>query len=432
MGRLSDEVAIVGGGLGGLAAAVQLGRLGLRATLFEQRTELGGRARTDRRHGFHLNAGPHRLFERGAALAGLRELSVAVDPTPRGPGGGFAIWRGARHTLPVGCCSLATTDLVDAAAKRELARVLAAIPMLDVSRWHRMPIAEWLRIHVTDPHVIQMIRAMVRATTYSDDAERQSASAALDQLKLSLTGAVMLVHEGWGTMIAALQRAARSCGIAIVTGRRVVAMKIASTRASGVELDDGTTVACGSVIVATAPRQAAELLPPHAVALPSMGIRAAVLDVALRHLPNPRAVFAVGIDEPVHVSADSAVARVAPGPGAVVHAAKCLRSGVAGSPADEQQLERVLDLLQPGWRDLIVYRRFAPAMTVSHALVEAAAGGFTGRQPVRLATVDNVFLAGDWVGPEGQLADASVASGIAAARAAHQFVAAPREHYAAQ
>jgi predicted NAD/FAD-dependent oxidoreductase len=28
----------------------------------------------------------------------------------------------------------------------------------------------------------------------------------------------------------------------------------------------------------------------------------------------------------------------------------------------------------------------------------------------------NVFLAGDWVGPVGQLADAAVASGIAAAR----------------
>jgi protoporphyrinogen oxidase len=136
MGVPSDSVIIVGGGLSGLAAAVQLGRLAARVVLFDDADEIGGRARTQCRKGFHLNFGPHRLYERGAAVAGLRQLGVPIDGAPRGPNGGFAIWRGTKHALPVGCCSLLTTDLFDLAAKLEAARFLAAIPAVRVSALH--------------------------------------------------------------------------------------------------------------------------------------------------------------------------------------------------------------------------------------------------------------------------------------------------------
>jgi phytoene dehydrogenase-like protein len=106
-----------------------------------------------------------------------------------------------------------------------------------------------------------------------------------------------------------------------------------------------------------------------------------------------------------------------------VHVAKYLRGGARGATDDEQQLERTLDLLQPGWRDLVVHRRFMSSVVVSHALVSAKAGGFAGRPSGRLPDVDNVFLAGDWVGPTGQLADASVASGMRAARAVERLTA---------
>jgi hypothetical protein len=109
------------------------------------------------------------------------------------------------------------------------------------------------------------------------------------------------------------------------------------------------------------------------------------------------------------------IARVAPQNGAVVHVAKYLRPGATAAPTDEQQLERALDVLQPGWRDLVVHR-FLPAVVVGHALVAVESDGFAGRPGGRVAGLKNVFLAGDWIGPTGQLADASVASGIEAAR----------------
>jgi hypothetical protein len=145
-------------------------------------------------------------------------------------------------------------------------------------------------------------------------------------------------------------------------------------------------------------------------------VRVATLDLALRHLPRKRTVFAFGIDEPWSFSADSVIARVAPAGGAVVHVVKYLRTAAFGSSVDEGQLERVLDLLQPGWRRLVVYRRFMPTMAVAHAMVAADEGGFPGRPSGRVPDLQNVFVAGDWVGRVGQLADAAIASAVDAAR----------------
>ena len=44
--------------------------------------------------------------------------------------------------------------------------------------------------------------------------------------------------------------------------------------------------------------------------------------------------------------------------------------------------------------------------------------GLAGRTPVDVADLPGLFVAGDWVGPTGQLADASAASAVAAARRA--------------
>jgi hypothetical protein len=74
-----------------------------------------------------------------------------------------------------------------------------------------------------------------------------------------------------------------------------------------------------------------------------------------------------------------------------------------------------------------VHRRFLRTVVVSHSLVAAASGGFPGRPTGRIAGIDNVFLAGDWVGPTGQLADASVASGMWAARAVERLTVSASE-----
>ena len=101
----------------------------------------------------------------------------------------------------------------------------------------------------------------------------------------------------------------------------------------------------------------------------------------------------------------------------MLHAMKQLDSRHPGDPhADERGLEEFLDLTLPGWRDVVVRRVFLPRLTAVNALPTAARGGLAGRPGPRVAGVTNLYLAGDWVGSEGFLADASMASARQAAR----------------
>src|SRR5436190_21411630 len=144
MSNRSGLVAIVGGGLSGLVAAVRLGREGVPVALFECADALGGRARGHAHAGFDVNVGPHRLFERGAAVSELRRLGLSLPVAARGPNGGFAILRGTKHTFPTGCFSLLVTALFGATAKLELARFLSRVPALDLSTLYDVPVHDWL------------------------------------------------------------------------------------------------------------------------------------------------------------------------------------------------------------------------------------------------------------------------------------------------
>jgi thioredoxin reductase len=70
----------------------------------------------------------------------------------------------------------------------------------------------------------------------------------------------------------------------------------------------------------------------------------------------------------------------------------------------------------------VVHERFLAKMVVTHTAPSPSLGGLRGRPSVDATGLPNVFIAGDWVGAEGLLADASIASGHAAALAAARAV----------
>jgi hypothetical protein len=99
----------------------------------------------------------------------------------------------------------------------------------------------------------------------------------------------------------------------------------------------------------------------------------------------------------------------------MIHIAKYLPTGdTTDAKETERQLEGVLDLMQPGWRDVLAERRYLPDMTVTAALATPERGGLAGRTAVETDT-RGLYLAGDWTGDEGWLSDASLASGKKAA-----------------
>jgi phytoene dehydrogenase-like protein len=138
--------------------------------------------------------------------------------------------------------------------------------------------------------------------------------------------------------------------------------------------------------------------------------------LALEHLPIEQAKFALGIDQPLYLSVHSAVAALAPNGGALVQLMKYLPLNYqAKNGDDERELEALMDLVQPGWRAVVIHRRFLPALTVTNAIPTASMKGTIGRPGPQVADVNGLFVVGDWVGSDGQLVDASFASARQAA-----------------
>jgi phytoene dehydrogenase-like protein len=177
------------------------------------------------------------------------------------------------------------------------------------------------------------------------------------------------------------------------------------------------------VILAMGPREAERIAACpalHAWSTQATPVRAACLDLGLSALPVPSHTFAIGLDRPLYLSVHSAAAReLAPAGGALVHAARYLHPDESEDRDRlQRELEALLDCVQPGWQRRVVSRKLLIGATVSHWLPEARTGGLAGRPGPEVAGMPGLLVAGDWVGSQGQLADAALASGRAAGRAA--------------
>ncbi len=413
------DVVVVGGGLSGLAAATYLGRAGLRALVVEKASELGGRARTTKvEGGFALNLGPHAVYRQGPAWGVLEELGVPLrGGVPGGPGA-LALAAGGVHALPTGLFSLLTTGLLSLAGKLELSRVLASLGQIDTKALACVPAIAWIENAVQAPAARGFLQGLFRVSTYAADLERLSAGAAIAQLQLVTKHNVLYLDGGWQVLVDTLRERAAAGGAAIAAGEGAARLEVGAGRVV-VTLRDGRPIEARAAVLATGPQAAAALAPslPELTRLAEQALpsKVAVLDVALSSLPRPGARFGLGTSRPTYVSVHSAVARLAPEGGAVVHA--MLYQAGADARADERELEGALDAVQPGWRGRVAHRRFLPAMVASNDLVAAARGGYAGRPDVDEAGAEGVFLAGDWVGPEGMLLDAALASAKRAAGA---------------
>ena len=412
----STDLVIIGGGLGGLAAAALAARAGLSVVVLEKATEPGGRAATTEKQGFSLNLGAHALYRGGPACAVLDELGVAYPGREPPTSGGYAFLGGVFHTLPTGFLSLVSTDVCGLAAKLEFARLLGSLARMDTAALDGVTVTAWLERALKSPEARALVAAFFRVSTYGGDADRMSAGSALAQLQHASRHNVLYLDHGWRTLVDGLRRAAESAGATIRTGAKATSVDTVGDIVTGVTLADGTKLQARAVLLAVSPAAASALLPASAdlaaYARDLVPVRVACLDVALASLPDRRALFALGVDRHIYASVHTASAKLAPAGGAVV---PLLHYAPSGDPrADEAAVTALLDRLQPGWRDVLVEKRFLPSMIASNALVTAAQGGLAGRPGPEVPGIAGLYLAGDWVGPTGMLADASLAGARAA------------------
>ena len=385
-----NRVIVAGGGIAGLTAANALADAGKKVTLFEPSERLGGRAITTEQRGFRMNLGPHALYPGGIARRTFRDWKVPFSgskPDLRG-GGAYLVHRGEKYPFFVNLTGLLKHPWFSWREKMDLMRLMRLFTTRQQPREASM--AEWIAKQARSERVLGFLRAMIRLSTYVTDLEHLSAARALEQIRLAFTGNVLYLDGGWQTLVDGLAARARSKGVEIVRQRF-----------------DSSALAANPSILAIPPAEIEHITDTKLPKLhPS---RMACLTIGLRKLPDGSARFALGVDQPIYLSAHSHFANLAPQGRVLIHAGKYL-SGKGDDAADRAELEAFADLAMPGWREEAEVTQFLPNMTVTYGFA-----GCEGRPAVDALGIGDVRIAGDWVGEEGMLVDSAVASALRAA-----------------
>jgi len=387
----SKKALVVGGGPAGLVAACKLAAGGVATTLLEASAGLGGRAASERREGFDLNQGPHALYVGGPAMRELR--AMGIDPPRWNPTSHRSVLLrdGRPVRLPAGPLALA---IWLAGALRSRPEGLA-----------ELSVAEWLRRTLRSERARASAGALVRVLTFVADHDALSADVAATQLKIGLFPGVRYLRGGWQSLVDALAASTERNGATIRTRAAARALRRGPDGWT-VTLDEETLHADVLVVAAGGPDAFARLLGEGSPTPPGPAAEVSVLDLGLSSLPREGRRFALGVDAPTYLSRHSPPD----------HRGGSLLSlaGYARQPREE--LEAVADAVQPGWRERSTLQRFLPRMVPVSAIASPASGGLAGRPAVDRG--EGLYLAGDWLGPEGWLVDAAISSGAAAAAAA--------------
>ena len=411
----NSDVIIIGGGLAGLTTAALLARSGKAVTLFEHSSrEIGGRARTADIEGFYFNQGPHALYLTDASDSILKEIGITyTGGIPAGKG--YLISGGKKREIAGDYSSWLS-------GKNDGSQFFISPTKMDFSQLQSVTEQEWLDKNIHDVNDAAIIKTILRLNTYANDPDIQSIGPVLHQIYVGSRAGVMYLDGGWQTLVDGLLTVAKNANARIVMGKKAISVKRTDSSGWQVLLSDKTQVSAKIVVIAVGPMDAYSLFDDNErpevlsrAAKEAKPIRLVCLDVALSSLPDKDTLFALGVDRPLYFSVHSAYAKLAPKDGALIHVAKYLGTSIEPKPREDQpELEEFLDLLQPGWRQVLVKKRPLPNMVVSNALVTAADGGLGGRPDPKIA--ENLYIVGDWVGKEGLVSNASVASAKHAAQ----------------
>jgi len=372
-------------------AAGRLAEGGLETLLLEAGPHFGGRAASEVRGGFVLNQGPHALYVGGLAGRELKASGIELD-----------WWQPA---------SAASVFPRDGKPKRtlggsgQLGRWFLKLQRTEPGELAGISTGEWLRRSLGSERARASAAALVRVTTFVADQESLSAEVAATQLKIGLYPGVRYLRGGWQSLVDALAAKAEAAG---ATLRPRAAVRGLERGAEGWELAlDGEQLRADAVILAAGdPATAAKLLGDRAPAAPGPPAELSVLDLGLRRLPHRTRRFALGVDRPTYLSRHSPPE----------HRDGVLLTLASYAREPRAALEELADEVQPGWRQEATLERFLPRMVAVTAIPGPAGGGLSGRPAVDRG--EGLYLAGDWIGGEGWLVDAALASGAAAAAAA--------------
>ena len=433
---MSPRTAIVvGGGLAGITAALDLADAGLRVTLLEVRPRLGGAAYSFERDDLEVDNGQH-VFLRCCTdyRALLKRLGVEGDTTLQerlsipvlAPGGAHATLRRGGMRAPLHLVgSLAGYPFLTPAERLRTARVAIAMSRLDREdpALDEQSFGDWLRQRGESAAALESLWNLLALPTLNLHANDASLALAATVFQIGLLESADAGDVGYARVPLSrlhsdpAERALRAAGVEVRTRIRARGLSAADGRVT-VDSDAGPLEA-GLAVLAVPHLRAAGLLPEGAVPqqIEQLGSSPIVNLHVIYDRPVTDLAFAAGVRTPVQWFFDrTASSGLERGQHLAISLSGADREmDKTGGELREEYLPALQELL-PAARnarveDFFVVRENTATFRSTPGVQKLRPGPHTG--------VRGVFLAGAWTDTGWPATmEGAVRSGHAAARAA--------------
>lgn len=422
------DVAVIGGGIAGLTAALILAKSRKKVIVLESQDRMGGRAITNNKKGINFNLGSH-AFYYGPAYTIFQELGI--DQTIFQNVSEFdshklihGIWNEKVYPLPSGIGALLKTSLLSLRDKVKFATVLTKIIKLDADLLPPISLRAWMEENIDSPMVRHLLYVFFRGGTYVLAPDLQLVGPSIKQLQEGLNG-VFYIKRGWDTLIQKLCAEAERLGVTLRTSTKVKSIEHANGVLQEIQCGNDEKIPVSHAIITTSPKIASQLVPlAEKTSLKTwekqaIPIKAACLDIGLRRLPNPKYQFVYGVDQPILMVNASRVKGLELSEDASVQVFQLIKFlGQESNPEDDRKdLEKAMDLVQPHWQKEVITKQFLPKMTVVHDFPHLKR---TENPGPAVPEIKGLYIAGDWATHGESLVDGAAAS---AKRAASHILA---------
>jgi hydroxysqualene dehydroxylase len=425
LSRASPErdIIVIGGGLAGIAAALDCAQAGTRVTLLEVRPRLGGAAYSFERDGLRIDNGQHVFLRCCTAYRGLlrrlgsehcvivqRRLEIPVLSPGRDP---IVLRRGSLPAPLHLVGALMRYPHLTFAQRLRAARAAVALGRLhpDDERLERLSLGEWLAAHGQGPDEVAALWDLIALPTLNLPAEQASLGLGAFVFKTGLLSSASAGDIGFHerplseTIGEPAERALARAGVEVRLGCRAARIERAGTgfEVHSGEAGEGPGQGCffGAqiVIVAVPHARAAGLLqglsPEVAGGLRQLRSSPIVNLHVVYDRPVCEHRFAAGVGTPAQYLFDRTSAGGIP-PG-------CQYLAVSLSGADEEMEMSVPQLRErylPALSALLTRARTARVesffATREHAATFRAEPGVARLRPGATTAVPGLVLAGAW------------------------------------
>ncbi len=448
-----QRAVVIGGGLAGITAALELADAGLGVTLVEGRPRLGGLAFSFRRGDLTVDNGQHvylrcctayRWFLDRVGGAGLAPVQARLDVPVLDVGhpGGPRLGRLRRDPLPVPLHlgrSLATYPHLSLAERASVGRAALALKKLDPAdpALDDVDFATWLGRHGQSDRTIEALWDLVGVATLNATAPHASLGLAAMVFKTGLLSEAGAADIGWarvplGELHDTLARKAlESAGVRVETRTKAEVISRTENGSWRVELA-GETLDAEVVVLAVPQRETHDLLPEGALDEPDRLLGIGTAPILNVHVVYDRKVlkqpFFAALGSPVQWVFDRTDSSGLAGGGQYLAVSQSDAGDEIELPVAELRARYLpeLEKLLPAARGAEILDFF---VTRERTATFAPTPGVGRLRPSARTRADGLYLAGAWTATGWPATmEGAVRSGFSAAGAALSGLGRPHVH----